>query len=74
MYNYSCFHNGLCFISGCYSAEPPKATSEVIIESNHSYDSRDDFVSPIGIIAMIDRPINYGYDSRDDFNGPLLES
>ena len=38
---------------------------------NHGYDSRDDFISPIGIIAMINRTINYGYDSRDDFNGPF---
>ena len=29
------------------------------------------FISPIGIIAMINRTINYGYDSRDDFNGPF---
>ena len=38
---------------------------------NHGYDSRDDFFSPIGIIAMINRTINYGYGSRDDFNGPF---
>ena len=30
---------------------------------------RDDFISPIGIIAMINRTINHGFDSRDDFNG-----
>ena len=35
----------------------------------HGYDSRDDFISPIGIIAMINRTINHGCDSRDDFNG-----
>ena len=27
------------------------------------------FISPIGIIAMINRTINHGCDSRDDFNG-----
>ena len=37
----------------------------------HDYDSRDDFISPIGIIAMINRTINHGCDSRDDFNGPF---
>ena len=37
----------------------------------HGYDSRDDFISPIGIIAMINRTINHRCDSRDDFNGPF---
>ena len=30
---------------------------------------RDDFISPIGIISMINRTINHGCESRDDFNG-----
>ena len=38
---------------------------------NHGYDSRDDFNSPIGIIAMINRTINRGCDSRDYFNCPI---
>ena len=39
--------------------------------ANESYDSRDDFNSPIGIIAMMNRTVNHGYDSRDDFNSPV---
>ena len=38
---------------------------------NHGYDSRDDFNSSIGIIAMINRTINHGCDSRDYFNCPI---
>ena len=30
---------------------------------------RDDFISPTGIISMINRTINHGFDSRDDFDG-----
>ena len=34
---------------------------------------RDDFISPIGIIAMINRTINHGFDSRDDFtSSPIV--
>ena len=38
---------------------------------NHSYDSRDDFNSPVGIIAMINSTVNHSYDSRVDFNSPM---
>ena len=37
---------------------------------NDDYDSRDVFISPSGIIAMINRAINRGYDSKDDSSSP----
>ena len=39
--------------------------------ANESYDSRDYFNCPIGIIAMINRTMNHGYDSRDAFNSSI---
>ena len=38
---------------------------------NDGYDSRDVFISPSGIIAMINRAINRRHDSRDDINNPI---
>ena len=38
---------------------------------NDGYDSRDVFISPSGIIAMINRAINRGYDFRDDSSSPV---
>ena len=38
---------------------------------NHGYDFRDDFNSPVDIIAMINSTVNHSYDSRDDFNSPI---
>ena len=42
-----------------------------MINSTHSYDSRDDFNSPVGIVAMINSTKKHSYDSRDDFNSPI---
>ena len=42
-----------------------------LITFNDGYDSRDVFISPSGIIAMINRAINCGYDSRDDSSSPI---
>ena len=38
---------------------------------NDGYDSRDVFISPSGITAIINRAINRGYDSRDDSSSPF---
>ena len=42
-----------------------------LITLNDGYDSRDVFISPSGIIAMINRAINRGYDSKDDSSSPI---
>ena len=38
---------------------------------NDGYDSRDVFISPSGIIAMINRAINRRHDSRDDSSSSI---
>ena len=38
---------------------------------NDGYDSRDVFISPSGIIAMINRAISRHHDSRDHSSSPI---
>ena len=42
-----------------------------LITLNDGYDSRDVFISPSGIIAMINRAINRRHDSRDDSSSSI---